>query len=70
MNQLVKVSKNAWVSIDEIEAIVWSGFSECPRIMLRSGQYVDALDYRAERDGEAQLDKLVRHITKLSEFPV
>ncbi len=46
MNVLVQVGKSTWVDPEAIQAIEWSPFSDCPKLLLSSGLYVLATNFK------------------------
>jgi hypothetical protein len=42
----VQVGKATWVDPDAIQAIEWSPFSNCPKILLENGLYVLATNFK------------------------
>ena len=46
MNLFIQVGRATWVNPDAITAIEWSGYHECPKILLGDQQYVNASAFK------------------------
>jgi hypothetical protein len=58
---LFQVADAAWVNIDAIEAVVWHSDADCPLVILKCGEGVNATKF-ADDDSEAGTTALVDEI--------
>jgi hypothetical protein len=65
---LVQVGKATWVNPDSIQAIEWSGYYECPKILLGGQHYVNATFFKdlasaeTPNNAEACTDALTKRL--------
>ena len=43
---LVQVGKSTWVNPDAIQAVEWSGYYDCPKILLDGHAYIHATSFK------------------------
>ena len=73
MNRLMQVGKSTWVDPEAIQAIEWSSFSHCPKILLENGLYILATNFKHRTDftpdEEEYTNKLLELISKVMRKP-
>lgn len=64
MRYLLQVADAAWVDIDAIEAVVWHSDADCPLVILKCGEGVNATKFEDD-DPVAGTTALVDEIQRV-----